>query len=370
MSILGNVTVVSGHQRGRCGGAVLEMIELMHKDPLDISLNSGALPAQSLPVYRAEAFRVHSGANLGDPMSYADELELADVYHLASRSSRGRLAVDVHDNALSIAEGTELGKIGADLHLDCVATLMTPDGSTVEILVLVETDTTGHIENIYVLPLAPLRENHDYALVTVDRENARTRLAEVACVSFTRGTLITLANGLQKPIETLGIGDRVLTRDHGPREVRWIGQQTVRATGTFAPIIIKKGALNNENDLMVSPNHRIFIYQRQDRVHAGRAEVLVKAKLLVNGVNVVQSDGGFVDYFQLLFDTHEIIYAEGIAAESMFVNTQVRPYLPADVQARLSGSSSPHEPTRAYEVPDATIGTTMAARLLRAASDS
>ncbi|WP_123791359.1 Hint domain-containing protein [Pacificibacter maritimus] len=346
----------------------------MHTDLPDLenslTLNSGAVPTQNLPVYLAEDFRVINGANFGDPISHADEIELDDTYQLENNAERARLAINVHDNAITIAEGSDLGVVGADVHLDCVVTLMAPDGATVEVLILVETDDRGMIEATYMLPLAPLLEKQDYSAVTLDRENARTRLAEVACVSFTRRTLITMANGLQKPIEQLNVGDRVLTRDHGPREVRWIGHQTVRATGSFAPIIIKKGALNNENDLTVSPNHRIFIYQRKDRLRADRAEVLVKAKLLVNGVNVVQSDGGFVEYYQLLFDNHEIIYAEGIAAESMFVDTQVKPYLPADVQARLSSSVEFHEPTRGFELSEMLIEPEDAAKLLRSVATS
>ena len=346
------------------------MIETMHKTPPKISLSTGAVPTQILPAYRAEVFRVSNGANFGDPISHADDIELADIYQLENGAERVHLTVQVHDTAITIAEGSELGQVGAEVHLDCVITLMAPDGSTVEVLILVELDDAGLIEGTYILPLAALYEKQDYAAVTLDRDSARTRLAEVACVSFTRGTRITLANGMQKPIEHLSVGDRVLTRDHGPREIRWIGHQTVRATGSFAPIIIKKGALNNENDLTVSPNHRIFIYQRKDRVHAGRAEVLVKAKLLVNGMNVVQSAGGFVEYYQVLFDNHEIIYAEGIAAESMFVDTQVKPYLPADMQARLSNSCEFHEPTRAYEIADGSLAPEDAANLLRAASAS
>lgn len=346
------------------------MIETMHTTPSQISLNTGAVPTQILPAYRAESFRVFSGANFGDAISHADEIELADIYQLENGAERVHLAVNVHENTITIAQGSELGRVGAEIHLDCVVTFMATDGSTVEALIMVETDETGMIDETYLLPLAALFEKQDYAAVTLNRENARTRLAEVACVSFTRSTLITMANGMQQPIETLRIGDRVLTRDHGPREIRWIGHQTVRATGSFAPIIIKKGALNNENDLTVSPNHRIFIYQRKDRVQAGRAEVLVKAKLLVNGVNVVQSGGGFVEYYQLLFDSHEIIYAEGIAAESMFVDTQVKPYLPADVQARLSNVTEFHEPSRAFEIADGSLAPEDAANLLRAASAS
>ncbi|SEK71050.1 Hint domain-containing protein [Pacificibacter marinus] len=344
------------------------MIETMFKTPSQISLNTGVLQVQSLPVYHADSFRVNNGANFGDAISQADEIELADIYQLETNAKRLVLAVNVFDDAIRIAEGSDIGQLGADIHLDCVITLMAPDGATVEVLILIETDDTGMIEGTYILPLAALHEKQDYAAVMLDRDAPRARLAEVSCVSFTRSTLITMANGMQKPIEDLNIGDRILTRDNGPREIRWIGQQTVRATGSFAPIIIKKGALNNENDLTVSPNHRIFIYQRKDRVHAKRAEILVKAKLLVNGVSVVQSDGGFVEYYQLLFDKHEIIYAEGIAAESMFVDTQVKPYLPKDIQARMSNVTDIHEQSRAFEITDGALAPEDAANLLRAAS--
>jgi len=47
-------------------------------------------------------------------------------------------------------------------------------------------------------------------------------------------------------------------------------------------------------------------------------------------------DGGFVDYFQILFDRHHIIYAEGIAAESMLVDPRTKPALPEGLLEKLS----------------------------------
>lgn len=326
------------------------------------------LHLQTLAVYHGRGFRVVDGANLGDPFSVAEDLELADVYALSSHAERTRLSIEMNGSRLFVGQGSDLGTCGAELHLDCAAVFMTPDGSTVEILVLAETDENGSLINCFLLPLAPLDPAKTYALISLNRETARTRLAEVACVSFTRGTHITMSNGRQVSIEDLKVGDMVLTRDNGPQEIRWIGQQTMRATGAFAPIVIKAGALNNSGDLTVSPNHRVFIYQRRDAVNAGRAEVLVKARLLVNGVNVIQSQGGFVDYFQLLFDSHEIIYAEGIAAESMFVDGQVKPYLPEDVQAHVSEHVSAGTGARAIELSDGTLDASIAADILRAAS--
>jgi len=57
----------------------------------------------------------------------------------------------------------------------------------------------------------------------------------------------------------------------------------MRAKGDFAPVVIKAGALNNMHDLVVSPEHRLFVYQQQDKLGIGRAETLVRAKHLVNG---------------------------------------------------------------------------------------
>ena len=55
---------------------------------------------------------------------------------------------------------------------------------------------------------------------------------------------------------------------------------------------------------------------------------------LVNGTSVYQRAGGFVDYYQLLFDDHQIIYAEGIAAESLLIDPRTRAALPPEAGAR------------------------------------
>lgn len=325
----------------------------------------------SLPVYRSDALNVVNGANMGDPLSFADELVHSDVYMLSPRVKMARLSVQPHaDGTLIIARDTTVGRIGAVLHLDSCLTFMSPDGQTTEMLVLVEVDDTSGVVEVYGLPLAAMQPKTDYALVTIDRDNTRAKLAELACVSFTRGTHITMADGAQKRIEDLQLGDRVLTRDEGPQEIRWIGQSTVRAVGEYAPIVITAGTLHNEHDLIVSPEHRLFIYQRSDALGAGRSELLVRARHLVNGTSVYRQDGGFVDYFQLLFDSHQIIYAEGIAAETLLVDPRTRPALPAELAETLSSSLNTHgqKAHLAYEVQESLLDRPDAADILRRAS--
>lgn len=330
--------------------------------------NDASSPAgHSLPVYRAEGFVVTQGANLGDPLAHADDLILDDLYQLAPDAEPLRLGLIATDAThLTVADDSATGRAGADIHLDSALTFMSPDGQITEAIVLVEVDTDGAIATIYLLPLAPLQPRTGYALVGIDCDGVRSKFAHLACARFTRGTHITMASGKQTPIEDLAVGDRVLTRNDGAQEIRWIGQSTVRAVGEFAPICIKAGALNNLHDLIVSPEHRLFIYQREDRLGAGRSELMVKARHLVNGDSVTVQDGGFVDYFELLFDTHQIIYAEGIAAESMLIDTRSKPALPDDICARLADGSDTG--LSGLDVTETLLDRPDAAEILRRAS--
>ncbi|WP_342448069.1 Hint domain-containing protein [Parasedimentitalea huanghaiensis] len=298
---------------------------------------------QSVLVYPATGFSVQVGANLGDTLGVLDDLMLDDTYQLDQSTSPKRLGLLAQMGGdLRVAEDTELGTANAQLHLDCALSLMSPDGSITEALVLVEVDQDGMISDIFLLPLAPIVAQTDYVLVRGERKDARKKLAQIANVSFSRGTHITMASGAQVPIEQLQPGDKVLTRDEGPQMVRWIGQTTHRAVGGMAPILIRAGALNNENDLLVSPDHRLFVYQRSDEIGAGASELLVKARHLINGHTVVVQDGGFIDYFQILFDRHHIIYAEGIAAESLLVDPVTKPALPPELLDQLSPHLTSH----------------------------
>ena len=142
---------------------------------------------------------------------------------------------------------------------------------------------------------------------------AVNRLGEILC--FAQGTWITTPSG-QVPIEELAAGDMVVTMDHGPQPIRWIGSSKRPATGNLAPILIRKGALGNTRDLRVSPQHRMLLSGWHAEVLFGEREVLATAKSLVNDHSILREEGDEVEYFHMLFDTHEIVYAEGAPSES------------------------------------------------------
>lgn len=324
---------------------------------------------QSASVYLGADWRVVSGANEGDPLTFAQELELDDVFALSAHASRLKLALlRGPDGQHRIAAHTETGTKGADIHLDCALSLMGFDGVVSEALVLVEVDRTGNAVQSFLLPLAPLEPKKEYRLVGIDTQNVSETFARAACVSFTRETKITLGTGQQKQVEELRPGDAVLTRDDGVQPIRWIGQNTQRAVGSFAPIRIAAGTLNNARDLLVSQDHRLFIYQRSDHLGAGRSELLIKAKHLVNGSTVTIQRGGFVDYFQLLFDDHQIIYAEGIAAESMLVDDRTAPLISADILEKIGSDARYHRELSGLDVQRALLQRPDAVDILKRAS--
>ncbi len=139
-------------------------------------------------------------------------------------------------------------------------------------------------------------------------------------VCFASGTRIETPIGAVA-VDDLSIGDLVMTKDRGACPIRWIGRRTVRATGTFAPVRIRTGALGQaapERDLVVSQQHRVMLSSKIAERLVGSREVLVAAKKLVGceGVSLVE-DMHEVTYHHILLDTHEIIFADGLATESL-----------------------------------------------------
>jgi hypothetical protein len=130
-------------------------------------------------------------------------------------------------------------------------------------------------------------------------------------ICYLRGTRILTPTG-EVPVETLGIGDYVVTRFGGIQPVKWIGRQRHKAVAGDKgrmPVRVLQGALGPNQparDLYVSPGHGLLVGDR-----------LVLARLLVNGVTVRQDWApDLVEYYQIELDAHDCIVAEGAFAET------------------------------------------------------
>jgi hypothetical protein len=138
-------------------------------------------------------------------------------------------------------------------------------------------------------------------------------------VCFGAGTLIATPDG-EHAVETLSIGDLVMTADGRSVPVKWIGRQTLSTVFGMPdgrrPVCVSGGALGNDlplRDLRVTATHALLI-----------DGVLVHAGALVNGTTIRRipsSELGerFVVY-HIETENHEIVLAEGTAAETFIDN--------------------------------------------------
>ncbi|SNS67414.1 Ig-like domain-containing protein [Antarctobacter heliothermus] len=140
---------------------------------------------------------------------------------------------------------------------------------------------------------------------------------------FTPGTLIATPQG-ERLVEDLEVGDRVITRDNGIQEIKWVGRKDLTGFDLarkphFKPILIQQGALGNnlpEHDMLVSPNHRVLVANDKTALYFEEREVLVAAKHLtgLDGVDEVEANG--VAYIHVMFEGHEVILSNGAWTES------------------------------------------------------
>ncbi|MGR3711886.1 MAG: Hint domain-containing protein [Shimia sp.] len=137
----------------------------------------------------------------------------------------------------------------------------------------------------------------------------------LAC--FVAGARISTPCG-PRPIECLAPGDLVFTRDNGPLPMRWIGRRTVTGTGAFAPVRLARGVLGAKRAHYVSQNHRILLEGWRAELFFGEDEVLVPAKALIDGDRIAVRQMPEVTYFHIMFDSHQIVEADGVASESFF----------------------------------------------------
>jgi hypothetical protein len=129
---------------------------------------------------------------------------------------------------------------------------------------------------------------------------------------FVAGTAILTPRG-EIPVESLTIGDTVITRTGEDQPILWIGCRTPDlrrhpCPAAVLPVCISANALAEgvpRRDLWVSPDHAMFI-----------DDVLIPAQLLLNGLNIYRGVQANVTYYHLELPQHSVIFAENAPAET------------------------------------------------------
>jgi len=143
-------------------------------------------------------------------------------------------------------------------------------------------------------------------------------------ICFTPGTRISTATG-SCLVEDLREGDKIMTRDNGPQDVLWVGRRRMTGARMFVmpelrPIRFRPGALGidrPDQELLVSPEHRMLVRGPVAQSLFNTPEVLVTARSLVNGSNIaIDASMREVDYIHVLLPRHQVIWANGVETES------------------------------------------------------
>lgn len=138
---------------------------------------------------------------------------------------------------------------------------------------------------------------------------------------FTAGTMILTPTG-EVPVERLRAGDMVVTRDNGPRPVVWAGARhldraALAARPDLAPVRVAPGVWAGPRGLLVSPQHAVLVRSGA----GGGDEAFVRARHLarMRGGKVRVAHGvRAVTYVHVMFEGHQVIWANGVASESFY----------------------------------------------------
>ncbi len=207
------------------------------------------------------------------------------------------------------------------------------DGNPVNIWDVTLSDTVGDGTGNAILTF-PNGESLTLEGITPDQLGPQT-LRGMGIPCLVAGTLIDTPDGGRR-VEELKPGELVTTIS-GARPVVWIGRRRVEAAALAAearlrPVRIRKGALGNGHDLLVSPQHRIALGP------ADAPKGFAPARWLAE-----EGDGRFrvtagrrgVEYIHLMLPEHALIRAEGAWVESFYPGPEGLKALDLATRARL-----------------------------------
>jgi hypothetical protein len=294
-----------------------------------------------LTVYDASAFRCTGGVNRGDALELSDTLCLGDSYRLAVEADALRIELLGAVFLDTIATGYRLANAPEVLvDLGPTLTMMTQAGGLTSMRsLMIDGDS-------FLLPLGAVDLFSPLTIIAQAPDLAPLPLADPTCLAFTRGTRIAVQDGRLVAIEDLKPADKLLTRAGRAASVRAVLSQTVPAIGRATRVVIREGAFANETELVVAADHRLYVPARRSDLDPDGPDRMEPAIKLVNGLTVTADAGGRTEYFQVLLDQHEVIYAEGIPCESFLLTNASRAGLTdaLAVQVAASGVKEAHVP--------------------------
>jgi Hint domain len=241
----------------------------------------------------------------------------ADMRKRAARMVRRLIgaAIAPQDLQLAEAEGPDVPEQG----------FVVTDGHDSYSVTIIAVPDTGARLLMFVGAVPPADRDMWVMRTSIDRSAfAGGARVEGGVICFTPGTRIRTPDGARL-IQDLQPGDLIQTKDNGAQAILWTGHRRMTGARLYAmphlrPVRFRADALGlgrPEDDLLVSPQHRMLVQGPAARALFNSTEVLVAADDLLNDHSImVDQTQREVTYIHLLLETHNIIFANGLETES------------------------------------------------------
>lgn len=216
---------------------------------------------------------------------------------------------------------------GGDIALDDLPEqgFIVTDGRQSFSITIIAVPDTGARLLMLVGELPPTDQDLWVVRTAIDRTHsgAGARTAG-GVICFTPDTRLSTPGGGRR-IQDLRPGDLIMTRDNGPQQILWTGHRRMSGARLYAmphlrPVRFRAGALGvgrPDQDLLVSPQHRMLIKGAAALALFNTPEVLVAAEDLINDGSVVVDHAlREVTYIHILLEHHNIVWANGLETES------------------------------------------------------
>ncbi len=176
------------------------------------------------------------------------------------------------------------------------------------------------------------------------------------CVCFAAGSMIETPNGPRR-VESLRVGQRVCTLDHGAQRILWTANSPVPLSRQILSpqtraVHIPADALAPgcpDRPLRVSPNHRILLQGPDLALEFATCQALVPARALIgwNGIRIAPPHPD-LQYHHILLENHEVLFSNGLASESLLPDTQALRAMNASARASLKHCLRTRRPDATY----------------------
>ncbi|SFS68556.1 Hint domain-containing protein [Sulfitobacter marinus] len=204
------------------------------------------------------------------------------------------------------------------------------DGSTIT-LYYMEMDSDPNSNSgtgifIGYLPSSPLVPGVTYTYSTANTVSGNSPEYEdiEGAICFTSNSYIKTDEAIVQ-ICDLEPGMRIKTRDNGFQKLLWVYKRTISQyemseNPSLKPVKITANAFGQGmpcRDMHLSQQHRVLHSDLGNEILFTESHLLVPAKGLINDTTItIDNEMSTVEYVHLLFDAHQIVYVDGIEAES------------------------------------------------------